>query len=441
ADGYLFNSQFYFMTELLDAGIRVFEWDVHLTAEGGNLSTTGFVPELCHAEADHVTCHPADRDAVNAIKELRGWMREPANLKEVVFISVENRMDIGSVKFTNAVAVFLENVPGIGVFTPAEFQAFGNALTGTFEHTSHFNGRTYRREWPSQEYLVDTGNRVVFIGNVPSTDIFLSGYVHDGGANAFLSVGEYIPTGLGVGDPIDVWQNKNNAHQADFPDCTVPHVVDGTEYTLRLNPMSGVFAGMFSDDVFFGAGEITADDIAGLTKCNLDHIGFDNILHPSRADTIPRLEAAVWSWVKDQPPETAAAGTLAAWLSHTTGRWGTDAPSAQRRHLCRQEGVEPDLVRAAGSFVKNIPKTTWSLTADAGEFSEGLAACAALPVSAGAAPWKFLPPLNGYENALAYEAAQADGFDPWVNFIAAGNDHWQTLSPEIRILDDPPFYE
>ena len=247
ADGYLFPNQSYSMTELLDAGIRSIGWDVHAAAAPvleGFLEhpLTGRVAQLCHGTTitvpeteltiDHVGCLPFDREAVNIIKELRDWMLEPGHENEVVMIGIENRIDVEDQqsKFTNALFTYLD-VPGIGLFTPEDRRGFLAALTETHE----FAGTT-DREWPSQEWLVRTGNRVMIGG--------AAGALADNTPSSVFDVpGEFVSaTTFGGQKVIDEWALPESK---PFPDCWI---IDFKGRKLRLLPLSGAFFNEYSDD-------------------------------------------------------------------------------------------------------------------------------------------------------------------------------------------------
>lgn len=412
ADGYAFDpNQKYSLTELLDAGIRSFAWDIH---SGADL-LTGWVPELCHGLPDHAGCVLADRDVVNIIKELRDWYREGGHENEVVFIWVQDEMDANRHLVNNAVAEYLDK-PGIGVFGVADRQSFLSTLGGTHETTArnvlNVPPTTNDREWPSQEWLTSHDKRVLFMNGI------IGAYSHDVGAQAFVtSAGVYEPTGLwGSQETINDWTRGGQP----YPTCSIPH----GSATKFLRPLSGAFYDIYGDDVpngvFSEADAITPDQIAELTECNVDTITFDRLLDENYQGT-ERLARTIWSWDTNQPPISAAGH--AARLSGASKRWTATPVGESNHYLCRVDGVSNPYQPTDTSYVRDIPTSTWLVTHAVGPWAGGHDACAALTAPGSTA--SFAPPRNGFENAAAAEAVVLHGASQvWLNFASSGGDSW-----------------
>lgn len=415
ADGYVFPNQKYSLTELLDAGIRAFEWDVHHDA-----SLAKALPQLCHAEFDHLTCAITDRDLFNGLKELRDWMTEPGHENEVVMFGLEYNVDEnppgdndldGDFLVTNVIARFLDT-PDIGVLTEPELEAY---------MTSHPTPEQYslKREWPSQKWLVETGNRVIFTGPGPVRGPY---FVN-------LSYGEAI-----TGNPpvvemsnrsgsrypesqIDAWMTNATG----YPNCSTTLERNGTSGNVKyLRPESGVFYTVQSDDdPVWGAATITPDLVAALTACNVDLINFDNVLVDWG-----RMQAAVWSWEINQPSADAAG--MVARMARGNGRWWATSPLDQRPFLCRKETRRT----IASGLVTNLPEVVWQVSNIPGTFVDGFDACAAIGDG-----WKFSPPLSGYENLNAKAVVENLAADPYINFISDGDDKWYEFTewPALEI--------
>lgn len=414
ADRYPFPNQKYSLTELLDAGIRSFEWDVHYDA-----SLPGALPQLCHGESHHEGCAVADRDFFNGLKELRDWMVEPGHENEVVMFGLEYRVDEnapgdtdldGDFLVTNVIARFLDT-PDVGVLTETELDGYMNSHP-TPERYS------FKREWPSQQWLVETGNRVIFTGPGASRGPYFVdlsyGYMATDNAPPDFEVtnrsGSSYPN-----SQIDAWIQSGTG----YPDCSMAVEHNGVSgYVKYLRPESGVFyTAQSDDDVVFGAATITPDLIAGLTACNVDQISFDNVLVDWG-----RMQAAVWSWEVDQPPANAAG--LVARMARATGRWWAASGLDERPFLCRKE------TRQAVAGVQDLPVVDFAVSTTTGVFVDGGEACASLGPE-----WAFSPPLNGYENLQAKAVAENLPTDPYIGFIGLGDDRWAVW----QAADSPQF--
>jgi hypothetical protein len=128
------------------------------------------------------------------------------------------------------------------------------------------------------------------------------------------------------------------------------------------------------------ADALTPEKVAAMTRCGVDLFGFDQILpHDGRID------ATIWSWLKDQP--SASSGRCA--VQRTDGRWLTRPCSTRRRAACRMAGG------------------TWTLSSRAVPYARAAAACRKRAAG-------FDLPRTGYENSLLRSAAGERGI--WLRY-------------------------
>jgi hypothetical protein len=419
ADGMVAPNQKYSLTEMLDAGIRAFEWDVHHHDPSTHQTfvfDTGEVPQFCHGESGHEGCFLDNRDFFNAARELRDWLKEPGHQDDVVMINLEYRVDNASQNFSegdrlvkNAIERYLD-IPGIGVLTESELLAYMN---------SHPAAETFGegREWPSQRWLVENNNRVIFIGPAHRGPyVNLSYYYYDNN-----DVPPYFEVGGRAGASYPSTQIDNwIANGSGYPSCSVAMEHDGQPgFVKYLRPESGVFYGYQSDDWIGGATTITPDLVAQLTACNVDNISMDQILVDHG-----RLQAAVWSWEINQPPVNAA-GKVAR-MARATGRWWATSGLEPRPFLCRKE------TRQTVAGVSNLPVVEFAVSGTTGNFADGHEACADIDTG-----WTFSPPLNGYENLDAKKVVENLATDPYLNFLSEGQDKWKKHEVPMFTVDGP----
>lgn len=82
SDGYALPNHFFSLTDLIDLGVRGFEWDVHYVNRK---------LRLCHGRSNDVGCSPYDRVFHNVVEELSLWIRN--NPDEVVLIYVQEEFN------------------------------------------------------------------------------------------------------------------------------------------------------------------------------------------------------------------------------------------------------------------------------------------------------------------------------------------------------------
>jgi hypothetical protein len=125
---------------------------------------------------------------------------------------------------------------------------------------------------------------------------------------------------------------------------------------------------------------LTPARVADMTRCGVNLFGFDQILPDDG-----RINASIWSWLKDEPNRDAGRCTL----QRADGRWLTAPCRARHRAACRT---------TAG----------WTLTPGAIRYDHASSACRA------GGP-RFDLPRTGYENSLLRQAA--GNSDVWLRYM------------------------
>lgn len=402
ADGYSVPNQRYSMTELLDAGFRQFEWDVH--SQNSNISV-GPMPQLCHgASSDvfHAGCIPSDRDAVNIVKELRDWMLEPGHGNEVVFITIEDRMNTGRELFNNALREYLDRAE-IGLFTTADLEAYVAGRLGLPDERTRpcSTCESTHRDLPSQEWLVSHNKRVIV-----GVDLPLGLNMKQDSRAEFMGLYAFQLT-----------RNEWTTGGWPYPDCSAKF--GSGRWTMWPNSaVTYDVYGDFTDSLTFG-------QVRELTECNVDQVKFDFMLDEDRPDTANLPIAAIWSWAVGEPP--LGAGSLATIMARGNGRWRAGQLADERPFLCKKE------VLFENDYLLNVPTNEWATTSARGTFDEGHAACRAHGVG-----WEFAAPRNGYDNRKARETTVNAGKDPFINFITYGDDRWMEMPAPVEIPDGFP---
>ena len=367
ADGYIFSNQTYSITDMLRAGVRLIELDVH----SGTASRTGTNPQLCHAQADHVGCVVGDRDFYNAIKEIRYWMTRPGNADEVVLLFLEAYVPDADEGYVAGVLDLYLGGPDIGLYTRDDWVADGSSSL------------------PSQSDLVARGKRVIAYTNQKQVEPLLrEGDITDGAS----FVGTLV-------DDLDTANCQVNgaAVNATFPEFR-------RVYDNRVPVIGG--------DVRL----VTPGEMADFARCNVTLIDIDDILDydddTTRGD---RLKRAVWSWAegeRGQPGE-------AAFINDSNNRWYGDTPESEHHYVCFDESGSTTVTS------DDFGDIFWRVTDATGPFEDGIAACQTeFPGST------FNVPRNGYENALLGEVLEdADG-PAWLNYHDTNADGWWASLPD-----------
>ena len=315
-DGYPIPNQEFSITDVLRAGIRVVDLDIHESVE----------PErtiLCHG-----SCSATDRFFYNAIKEIRDWMMKDENRNEVIVITLEDYLDDDD-KVNIPIRVFLDR-PDIGVFTPADYAANDNGFR-------------------SQSWMVENNKRVVLLAQ---SNRFGDRYVF----KKTTAVGENNPQ-------VSVRAaGRNNWSTSDIDRCTInelEQIGNGEEKGVRVDPEGSLFSEVYETRITAendkGYGRIDRHDLAGLAKCNIKIINLDQVL---QQDT-DRFKGAVWSWTEGDWGNNGDAAVMRG----STGRWVSADPGHLKHFACR-------------TAVGDGP-TVWNVTTKAGPWVNGWETCQA----------------------------------------------------------------
>ncbi len=365
ADGYILSNQTYSITDMLRAGVRLIELDVH----SGTPHLTGTYPQLCHAggAGRHVGCVVGDRDFYNAIKEIRHWMIQPENADEVVILFLEAYVDDEDEDFVAGVLDLYLGGSDIGLYTNTDWVADGSSSL------------------PSQAELVAEGKRVIPYTNQNTIDPL----IRDG------SIGSTQTSITDIGSKLDT---------------------DNCEFNGNIDPTFRNFVRVYDNRIAGGAGgterRVTPDELADFAKCNITLIDIDDILDYDDDDTRgDRLKSAIWSWaegVRGQPGE-------AAFINSADNRWHGDEPDTAYRYVC----LDDDNTGTTAITSTEFGDILWRVTAATGPFGDGIATCEAeFPGST------FNAPRNGYQNALLNEVPALDDASAWLNYHDINSDGW-----------------
>jgi hypothetical protein len=267
------------IAEQLNLDIRAIELDVHWTVTP---STGQLAPVVCHAFPNHFPCS-TEKTLGPVLDEINGWLREPANSDQVLFLYLEDHLD-NQTGYDAAAAIVRQKLGDI-LYTPSAGGGCQQLPLGL-----------------TRNQILAAGKRVVIVGN--------------------------SPCGVGSDWPSLVfnWQDHLETQLAtfsDFPTCS-------DDYTrAQFNS----FQIRYYEDARpteVGRSRITPQVAGEMARCGVDLLGLDQ-LEPND----PRLTAQVWSWAKGEPGrgrctvQTFRRGTLST-------RWKTLACAKLRRPACRR---------------------------------------------------------------------------------------------------------
>jgi hypothetical protein len=258
-------NQRYSIGDQLRMGIRGIELDVH--PEGGQVV-------LCHGEpvdlgvaVVHAGCS-VDRPFSSGLQEVRDFLDQPGNEREVVLLYLENNLD-GDPTAHDQVAAALDAVLGDLVERPP---------VGA--------GCTPMPMDETENELLARGHRVLIVGNCgPGA---WDSWVFERGP-------QWDESGLGTGYP-------------PWPSCVdVDRATKDYEGDLIRVYEDSTWLSAMADGIYR---PMTADDITSMVRCGVDLIGLDRVVPDDG-----RLEAFIWSWAPDEPSGDPALGCVA---------WGPD---------------------------------------------------------------------------------------------------------------------
>jgi len=198
--------------------------------------------------------------------------------------------------------------------------------------------------------------------------------------------------------------STDNSVLASAPDCTNnsfnPSVINSK--LTRIFEDSTMLSGAFGNP----PPEITASYMQTLTTCGMGVIGLDQL-----DDNDSRHNAAIWSWNTNEP-NNAGSGEDCA-ITYEPNRLADVACSSSYRFSCLDSN------------------NNWLISSAAGNWSEGVAKCAAEGHT-------FDMPRNGYQNYLLSLAKSTAGVTrAWVNYsdIAEEGKWLPGDAPQITLPD------
>jgi hypothetical protein len=263
-------NQLHSMRDQLRMDMRGIEMDIHNWPHIDNVRGDINDVVLCHGEpvpigpvVVHVGCS-LDRPLTDGLSELRGWLMEPANTREVVLLYLENNLD-GVPAAHDKAAADIESILGPLVYRPADHGA------GPCAPMPMATSRAAIRA---------AGKRILIVGNC--------------GPGAW---------GTWVHERGPLWDESSSPEGDDYPDypaCLAERATlhYDTHWIRRYEDSTWLSA------VTGGGGSVTATETRRMVRCGVNMPGFDQ-LYPDD----PRLAQLVWSWAPNEP---SAAGHCAA---------------------------------------------------------------------------------------------------------------------------------
>lgn len=267
------------IVDQLNLDIRAIELDVHWTVTP---STGQLAPVVCHALPSHFPC-TTEKTLGPVLGEIGGWLREPANADQVLFLYLEDHLDDQT--GYDAPAAIIQQQLGDVLYTPAAGGGCQQLPLGL-----------------TRNQILAAGRQVIVVGN--ST------------------------CGVGTAWPSLVfdWQDHLETQPAtfsDFPRC-------GDDYTRAQFDSTQIRYYEDGRPSQANSPRITPQVAAEMARCGVDLLGLDQLVPED-----PRLTALVWSWAKGQPgPGRCAVQTFHGGTPST--RWRTLDCGELRRPACRR---------------------------------------------------------------------------------------------------------
>lgn len=277
----LLANQHFTITDQLNAGLRVFEIDVHWYR--GELV-------VCHSSNDDCLPTSKYRYFSHVMREFRIWM--DANPDEVIVIKLDDHINTHEPDLINAINV-------------------------------HFTGQIFLRNgsntWPSPNQVRAGGKRILF-------------YLRNGNASSGLLFRGSSPFVTASDHPQDF--DFNQCKDGDFQ----------FTFNRAANRFSAMAEGRSGGNLFDLTGLIYEAQVVQATNCQVSSIGLDYILaldkptteafrRSSPADN--RLLASIWSWAEldygSNPPV----------LRSSTSRWHSTNPTQLNRYACATDVNKP----------------------------------------------------------------------------------------------------
>ena len=267
------------IVDQLNLDIRAIELDVHWTVTP---STGQLAPVVCHAFPNHFPC-TTEKTLGPVLDEINGWLREPANSDQVLFLYLEDHLD--SQTGYDAAAAIIQQKLGDILYAPSAGGGCQQLPLGL-----------------TRDQILGAGKQVIIVGNSP------------------CGVGSAWPS------LVFSWQDHLEMQLAtfsDFPSC-------GDDYTRAQFNSTQIRYYEDARPSQVGRPGITPQVASEMARCGVDLLGLDQL-----APNDPRLTALVWSWAEGQPSrgrcaeQTFRRGTLSA-------RWRTLDCGKLRHPACRR---------------------------------------------------------------------------------------------------------
>ncbi len=268
-------NQIYSIFDQLQMDIRAIEMDVHWVPSAYGTANTGFnAVTLCHGQVQagvHLGC-TIDRPLEFGLAELRNWLEQPENKREVVLLYLENNLD-ENVLAHDLVAQALQRGLGDLIVRPPADKPCTPLPTLTTPAT-----------------LRAAGHRVIIVSDCgPGA---WGSWVFERGDKK-----NWVESGSGPGD--------------DYPGlktgcATERKRVGSGQAIVRWYEDSTWLTAMVEGD----SPQLTSIEASKMAACGATLIGFDQLTPED-----PRLNAVVWSWAKNEPVQSA-------------GRCATSAPDS-----------------------------------------------------------------------------------------------------------------
>jgi hypothetical protein len=446
----------------LDLGARSIELDIHDPSLTTNLTTRNLI--LKHSPLPAAVTGFVLLD--HALTEIRSWLDRPENRNEVIFLDFEDATDQNENEADDPLLPKLQDHFGSLIYTPAE-----RAVDG---------------EWPSRAELISRGKQVVIFSHrndefhgrfgVPQQFEDPDGHIWFGSDLAFRANGGE--------DPVPDRGNYRQVSIDDFVFDTAPAEDAKSFFSVQSDGLRNFTARRYDEldvrnatavnvdflkmDFLFGDDE---DADLGLNGVLPGDPTFDPFFDIPQGNRIGLLEAAVWSWKKNDPAVdrqmfqdlvpgddtggamfdflSARIGTLGDRLDPATmqiladigaaarsngrdvavlrdGRWESSEPGSSTAIRFAARSVAPD---AAGQFEWQITAATSTNWTDGyqivrNEFGSGFV---------------FHGPVNGFQNLQLKNVS--GGADVWINVHDFDHDgNWQVgnRAPSITSLNVQP---
>lgn len=411
-------NQFYSMTDQLNLGSRMLAIDAHWVGPPDNARLCHSLTELGPA-IEQLLCltpiafspvnFPSMRYFANGIKEIRNWLNR--NPDQILLLNIENR--VGACPTcqggAEAEAYITEPLEAYFSYVDAAGRRQSMMLATGPTPKSGSMPPPEPSTFPSRAELLARGKRVVVLVN---NELGPGGKEREDRKAPYL-FGE----GGYVSGAYPVWTRNNQ----NFDECK-DSLVDRSDHFGPARAERYQFTVIVEDRTlqqFFldePMGHISAEDMRRVANCNYTIVATDFLgsqIPFGRTADLPdfsRHEAAVWSW---KPGDKGQNGDCAM-FEGASGRWASADCSRPRRFVCAPPRSESGTADRQGW---RMLEDRWLITAAAGPWEDGPAACAAeFPFDPGAGTrFVFSVPVNGFQNEKLRQS-NVNRDDLWLNY-------------------------